>query len=299
MRDSYTSHEAGREHGMAAVHRYWFGVPVETTTPDLPAQISTGFLVASAEDMARYLLMYLDDGAYDGQTILSPAGIATLREPATNEFTRTLLGSDFTARYGMGWFAGRFGAEPALWHLGELPSFNAWMVMLPERDLGVVVLINAGSQMDIAGANEVFSRIPIGVTNLLTGHEPPTGLSLSRFYVVFDLIVLTIIALQVWRLIVIARRAETPHRGWRLTGYIAPFVWEFGLSLLLLIGYPATTGVGWSANLNAVPDLTLVALAVATLWILTGATRAVTLVRPHARQRATRAPRQDVREVTA
>ena len=49
--------------------------------------------------------------------------------PATNEAGRTLLGTEFTFRYGMGWFAGQYGAEEdARWHLGELPSFNAWMV---------------------------------------------------------------------------------------------------------------------------------------------------------------------------
>lgn len=273
MEQSYRSHEQGRQHGMTDVHRFWFGVPVESDTPDLPAQLPTGFLVSSANDMARYLAMYLNDGTYNGAQVLPEDGIAEMHQPATNEFTRALLSTEFTARYGMGWFAGQFGEEQALWHLGELPSFNAWMVLLPEHDLAVVVLINAGSQMNLAGATEVFSRIPIGVANLLTGHEPPTGLSLTTFYAIFDSVVIAFVAIQLFALILLIRRPVRRRGLFARVRYTLPLLWEFGLGLLILFGYPALTGIGWRANFTSTPDLVVVLVIVANLWLVTGLLR--------------------------
>lgn len=287
MTDSYASHEEGRRHGMSDLHQFWFGLPVKADSPNLPAQAPTGFLVASAEDMAHYLSMYLNQGSYQGRQILSPEGIATLLAPATNQFDRTLLGAQFTARYGMGWFNGPFGDSPAMWHLGELPTFNAWMVLLPETQQAVVVLINAGNQVPLAGANQVFSRIPIGVTQILSGNEPPTGTSLSRFYTVFDLIVLVIVATQILALArllrrtsISPRRPHSPRDGWAFARRTVPLAWEIGLGSLILLGYPALTGISWRGNFSATPDLVIVLLLVGGLWLATGITRIVSLVGP-------------------
>jgi hypothetical protein len=181
----------------------------------------------------------------------------------------------------MGWFAGPFGAvEDARWHLGELPSFNAWMVLQPETNRGVIVLINAGSQLEFANANEVMSRIPLGVVDMLNGQVPPEGISMTRFYVVFDLIVLAIVAIQLWALIRLVRQPLAlafPPRGPRQVLVFArrtvPLTWEFGLSLLLLIGWPTTTGMGWRGSWMAFPDLTLVLAIVGSLWLATGVVR--------------------------
>ena len=55
--------------------------------------------------------------------------------------------------------------------------------------------------------------------------------------------------------------------------YLGPLVWEFGLALALLFGYPLLTGVGWRANFTATPDIVLVLLTVSLLWLVTGAGR--------------------------
>jgi hypothetical protein len=190
----------------------------------------------------------------------------------------------------MGWFVGPFGAQDdARWHLGELPSFNAWMVLLPESDRAVIVLTNAGSQLPLAGANEVMSRIPIGVVNLLDGQSPPTGSSLTRFYLVFNAIVAAIVALQLLALWRLARR-PTPSLRVRA---LLPLVWEFALPALILLGVPGATGMSWRAAFMSMPDLTLVLLVIAGLWLITGLLRAGRIADDLAgRRSATRRPRQ-------
>jgi hypothetical protein len=230
--------------------------------------------------MARYLTMYLQGGTLGGARVLSADGIRQMLAPATDSATRPLMGHAFTFRYGAGWFVGPFGvADDARWHLGNLPPFTAWTVLLPGTNQAVVVLINAGSQVEVAGANEVMSRIPIGVVDILRGEPPPSGLGMTRIYLIFDAIVVLIVVVQVWSLVSVLRRPPVRPRGVRLVIAVTPLLWELGGGLAMLLGVPATTGASWPQHLRATPDLALVLLVVAGLWRATGGARSLRLVR--------------------
>jgi CubicO group peptidase (beta-lactamase class C family) len=183
MSHSHTDHDVARQAGMTALHRMWFGVPVAQQTSLLPGFAPTGSLVASAGDMARYLQMLLDGGMGPGGRVLSADGVAQLLAPASPPGRSKLLSADFQFRYGEGWFVGPFGgAADARWHLGNLASFAAWMVLLPDTKQAVVVLINANSELPFNEVNAVMSRLPIGVVNLLRGQPVPQGPSLREAY---------------------------------------------------------------------------------------------------------------------
>jgi CubicO group peptidase (beta-lactamase class C family) len=259
---------------MTSQYQYWFGRAVEVDDPWLPERFPGEYLIASAEDLARYAAMYLTGGA----GIVAPESIDQMLTPATNESTRQLLSTDFTFRYGMGWFIGPYGAEEsAIWHLGELPYFNAWTVMMPERNLAVIVLINAGSQMELFNANEVMSRLPIGIVNILNGEAPPTGVGLTRFYVYFDIILLAIVAVQIWALTRLLRRRLTPRSMPQTVLIAAPLVWEVGLGLGLLLGYQTLLGMSLRGSFLAFPDLSTALLTIGALWLITGLARILRL----------------------
>ncbi|HWC29099.1 MAG TPA: serine hydrolase domain-containing protein [Dehalococcoidia bacterium] len=279
MSHSYTSLEAAKANGLTGTHNYVFGFPLDSEAAYLPGLAPTGYLLSTADDMARYLNMYLNGGESNGNRLLSEAGIETMLLGNTNTKTVQLQSHSFSAQYGEGWFVGQFGAaDDARWHLGNLPQFTAWMVLLPETEQAVVVLINAGSQFELAGANAVMSRIPLGIVNILRGEVPPTGIGMTRFFLVFDAFVLAIIALQVWSLIRVAgTRLELGSRG-RTIRAAAPLTWELGLGLMLLVAYPGLTGADWLTSLRFLPDLTAVVLIVALLWVATGLTRALKLI---------------------
>jgi CubicO group peptidase (beta-lactamase class C family) len=280
MENSFTTLDEAEAHGLTGVHRYWFGMPIETEGAYLPGVAPTGYLYSSAEDMARYLSVYLQRGAANGVTLLSADGIDQMLTPATNTSTRDLMSHTFTSQYGRGWFVGEFGAaDDARWHLGNLPYFTAWMVLLPETNQAVVVLINAGSQFEIAGANEVMSRIPIGIVNILRGEAPPSGISITRFFILFNAVVLLVLAVQIWSLVRVARRPlHLTHGTLPAAVAAAPLLWEMGLSLVVLIGFPGALGMTWAQSLRAIPDLTLTVLVVAMLWLGTGIVRSMRLV---------------------
>jgi hypothetical protein len=175
---------------------------------------------------------------------------------------------------------GDFGAaEDARWHLGNLPHFTAWMVALPDTDQGVVVLVNAGSQFEIAGMNAVMSRLPIGIVNMLRGEAPPTGPGMTRLYVLFDTLVVTILAVQLWSLVNVARReiAKPAGAGQRARTF-GPLTWELGVALLLLVALPGMLALTWPQALQSIPDLAVVVIAMAVLWLMTGAARMARIV---------------------
>ena len=187
---SHTDHDSARRDGMTALHRMWFGVPVAQQTQLLPGFAPTGSLVASANDMARYLQMLLADGGAPAGRVLSAQGVTQLLVPGSPPARATLLSAEFDFRYGEGWFVGPFGAAAdARWHLGNLASFAAWMVLLPESKQAVVVLVNANSELPFGDVNAVMSRLPIGVVNLLRGQAAPQGPSLRAAYRPFNAIV--------------------------------------------------------------------------------------------------------------
>ena len=277
MTSSFTTFEAAERLGMTALHRYWFGVPVQSSLQYQPGLAPAGYLAASVDDMARYLAVYLRQGQAPSTRLLSEAGTDGMLAPATNEVTVRLLSQTFVARYGEGWFVGPFGAAPdARWHLGELPSFAAWMVLLPESNQGVVVLTNIGSQMALAGGNSVLSRLPQGIVNLLRTQPPPRGISVTRFYTLFDVSAAIVLALLIWALRRIARAGpmlQTLPR--HVARSVVALVAGLGTAALLLIGPPAVMGTSWTTIWHFVPDLTAVVLTVAILCAACGIMRAV------------------------
>ena len=280
MARTFTAREDAKEHGLTATHRFVFGYPIRTDGRHLDGLAPSGYVYSTANDMARYLTAYSEGGVVDGNRVLSEAGIAEMLAPATNERTVLLQSERFRARYGAGWFVGPFGAaDDARWHQGSLPHFTAWMVLLPESDQAVVVLINAGNQFEIGGANSAWSRIPQGVVNMLRDTDPPTGISTARFFIVFDTLVALAVVSQAWVLVrVVARGGATRTSMLRR---LAPFGWELVIAPLVLVSYPAITGgLGWGAAFDFIPDLSLSVLVIAGLAVLTGLTRVVRLVRP-------------------
>jgi CubicO group peptidase (beta-lactamase class C family) len=263
MTRSFTDHDAARREGMTAVHRMWFGVPVEQHVTLLPGFAPTGSLVASAGDMARYLQMLLTGGRGPADRVLSAEGVAQLIAPASPPGRSTLLSADFSFRYGEGWFVGPFGAaSDARWHLGNLASFAAWMVLLPETKQAVVLLINTNAELPFNQVNAVMSRLPIGVVNLLRGQPPPQGPSLRDGYLPFN----AACAFALVALLVLAGWAARARRG----------SWSVVL-LVTAIGILAALqamGLGAKVLSAFAPDFALVVAAALVLLCLPATLRA-------------------------
>ena len=92
----------------------------------------------SAEDFGHYLIAQLNDGSYQGVSVLSPAGIAELHHPDIQMPGNT----DF---YAMGWEVQQYQDVQVIGHNGAVPGYTTDMFLVPEKDLAVAMVMNTYS----------------------------------------------------------------------------------------------------------------------------------------------------------
>ncbi|HJU27232.1 MAG TPA: serine hydrolase domain-containing protein [Rhodanobacteraceae bacterium] len=107
-----------------------------TSTP------GTGEMYASAHDLARFAMFHLKDHLKNQQAILTDAQIDELHRP--------VIWSIADRYYGIGWMIGRaYDGSTVLYHNGNQPGVNTVMMLLPSRDIAVVVLTNQEGDYDL------------------------------------------------------------------------------------------------------------------------------------------------------
>lgn len=133
------------------------------------AQWAAGFLMASAQDMARFTIAVMDDGMLDGSRVLATEAVRLLRTGAVP------MPADTTARYAYGLMIGRSRADERIWqHGGAITGFDAAVTMFPDKRLAIVVLDNrAGNPMPILTAEfaRAFGATPVDPPS----DAPPVG----------------------------------------------------------------------------------------------------------------------------
>jgi CubicO group peptidase (beta-lactamase class C family) len=198
MRHAFTSPVDARADGRAMGHRYWFGRPIAYEMPYNRAQLPAGFINASAQDLAHYLIAQLNGGRYGEQSVLSASGIRLLHQPAI------AIGYSGTS-YAMGWFVGEIQGVPTVSHGGSTANFHANLVLLPRERFGIVLLMNGENGLD--GAR--IAGIGDGITSLLTGKPPVAHSSAGNprsLLLTYVLFVLAVQALGVLRSVILLRR---------------------------------------------------------------------------------------------
>ncbi len=134
---------------------YIKGLPAAPTpVRDVPAAA----LLSNALDMSRFMRFVLT-GAGSHATI--PLGDNLRRAMFTPQYTDSPF--HFSQEFGLGWFLNGLpinGGGQVVWHNGGTRAYLSQMVLLPEKQLGVVVLTNADSAktMVYEVAEEVLRR---------------------------------------------------------------------------------------------------------------------------------------------
>ena len=272
MQQTYTEWTEARAHGAASGYRYWFGVPMAGEVPvnraNLPAGAHTS---ASAENVAHFLISQLNGGRFNTTAILSPASIAEMQRPVP----RTADGAEFHA---MGWDRVMpIGNVTALMKDGASVNFKTMMILIPERRLGLVVLVNANKGFDAALGDARLTMLPYNVAELLLG-QPPTVFPASRTFTLLYAILFLAVIVQA------AGMARTLRllRRWRdqpdvrpqgatalMTRLGLPLLCNLGWSLFALLGVPKLFGMPISHIIYAAPDFgytLLVSGAIALGW---------------------------------
>jgi len=285
-----------KAHGAATGYRYWFGVPLPgEMASDRGSLPAGGQVSASVEDVAHFLIAQLNGGRFGTTSILSAQGIAEMQRP----IARHGPGDPFF--YAMDWSLLPIGGVPAVMKGGDNADFKTYMMLIPERHLGLVVLINAN---DLWGSHMGDMRIPaiaINAGELLMG-QPPTIFPVSRRPVLFLGILLLAVALQAagmtrtalllrgWH----SRPEQRPHSPLAVAVRIGlPLLCNLGWGLVALLGVPTLFGLPLSYIRYAAPDFgttLLVSGVVALGWGILRTVLAVRVLRNRGATRAIGAP---------
>jgi CubicO group peptidase (beta-lactamase class C family) len=117
----------------------------------------SGAINSNVIDMAQWLRLQLNRGEYEGRRLIS--------EENLSETWTTQINITENVGYGMGWMIREWEGQPVIEHGGNVDGFSAQVAMLPESELGFVLLTNASvSSLPSQAINMVW--------NTLLGEEP-------------------------------------------------------------------------------------------------------------------------------
>jgi CubicO group peptidase (beta-lactamase class C family) len=232
MRNSYTSQAEAEQHGLPTGHRYWYGFPVAAELSFDRGGLGSGGLSSSAQDMTRYIGLYLDHGRHGDTALVSPAGAAELQRAGV------ATGLDGVS-YAMGWDVSQVRGLRTISHDGSGFDSHANVVLIPDRQWGVVVMENGENSPDEFFGSRRMTAIANGVAVMLIGEQAPAPSSASTsLWVVYGL-VLGILLIQLVGMV----RSVRTIRGWRASPLLRP---RGALRIGLRVGLPLLVSWTWA-----------------------------------------------------
>jgi CubicO group peptidase (beta-lactamase class C family) len=144
QRTTFSSNQAERDPDHAVGTWVWNGRPVYELLPFGPIINPHGGIISTADDMAKWMIMNLADGAFQGRRVIARS---TLLETRRMQIPAQLDSGPqiFSIGYGMGWNTLVYRGEPTVLHTGGLPGFRTITILIPGQALGVTLMINSES----------------------------------------------------------------------------------------------------------------------------------------------------------
>jgi CubicO group peptidase (beta-lactamase class C family) len=290
MKHSFTSLSDAKSNGASSGYYPFFGTPIvyDNLMSYSRAMTSWAGLFSSAEDMGHYMIAHLNEGKYGEKALLSPKGIAELHNFG--------IKIDKWSGYAMGWSVGpdfdiayhdqtSYTAPIALSHEGSWVNFRSIVMMVPQKKIGVVLLMNTNDP----AIESAFGSVGWDVLSIYLGNQPsyyPPSEDYIRQHarMIFVVINILLLASFIWFLRKLKgwRRqpmASTPH--WRkLFGYVViPIAIDLLLAWFLLakeIPQAKSTVMG---TLRGAPDIGLLTVLVLLFAIGWGTIRTLLMLR--------------------
>ena len=206
MRHSFASLEPALAHGLSDGHIMMFGYVFRDMRFRSPAALPTGFLMASVEDMTHFAMAQVNGGQYEETSILSPQGIAQMHASTVSQGNG--------GYWGIGWDVSEYDGMTAVARVGDTGNFHAVMILLPEKEMAVVLLANASSFEHLSA--RVVDVTGIGVFEMLNGKTAAPVSVPFQIQFLYWLLLLTPF-LQILVNIFIWRRRRTKILGMLLT----------------------------------------------------------------------------------
>ena len=154
MNHSYANPKDDRNHTIAGGYQTVFGMKVKTEQLNHEGNVPFGYLISSAEDMANYMIVQLNQGQFKGKSILSANAMNTMHHPSS------LIEND--TYYAMGWEVNKEEISHNGW------TENTYSKVVLDGEVGISLQINS---MDYFNLNE-YDAILSGINKLVHNEEP-------------------------------------------------------------------------------------------------------------------------------
>jgi CubicO group peptidase (beta-lactamase class C family) len=131
-----------------------------------------GAIQSNVVDMVRFVQMYLNEGVLDGHRLLQAETIREMEAPHSVVAIKATPKPNFAyPRFffgcGLGWWLRDYRGRKIVFHGG---SSGAVAAMMPEENIGIVVLANRGSGLIYMVMHDMFDRI-LGIPRTWTNHD--------------------------------------------------------------------------------------------------------------------------------
>lgn len=117
-------------------------IPWDIIHSDAPA----GAINSSIADMMQWIRLQLGRGSFEGNSLIDPELIAEMRTPQTiirrEGLWDTVFPPGHFLTYGLGWFVYDYHGYKVVDHGGAADGMRAMVALLPEKQVGLVVLTN-------------------------------------------------------------------------------------------------------------------------------------------------------------
>ncbi|HEY9669882.1 MAG TPA: serine hydrolase [Waterburya sp.] len=110
------------------------------TNIDVPGP--AGSINSNAVDMARWLLLHLNQGKYGEKQIISSSNLQEMHSPQIVMTQDLEYNELFYYFYGLGWAITSYRGHNLIQHGGNIDGFSARTTLLPQDNIGIVILTN-------------------------------------------------------------------------------------------------------------------------------------------------------------
>lgn len=240
MKHSFLSKPDAVRDGLATGYHIWYGFPMPMQAAFPKGAASHGYVISSAEDLAHYLVAYLNRGSYHRTSLLVPVGSSVSSQPANwyDIYWNEHFGSN--DRYSQAQSGGTYNFNSVIQILGDQS----------QGTYGIVVLMNTRPDMLVETVNAM--SISEGISSLLLhgSVEKTSELSSIEWYLWWGLVDLGLLALLLLALFELFTFRKWTHRISGASHLSLPaFFMRTGMDLLAgifaLIALPLWLGLPW------------------------------------------------------
>ena len=118
-----------------------------------------GSINSCLADLIPWVMLHLNDGVYKGHRLIQSSTLKDIHAPHMLLSPSEISGVE-TLGYGLGWVIENYRGHRRVWHDGGIDGFTAAISLIPEENIGIIVLTNMGdTPLPYILTHEITDRI--------------------------------------------------------------------------------------------------------------------------------------------